>query len=147
MAIRGLDASLWVKVNQNWKKVAGAKDLGLPLSKEEIDCSGRFEYKKYLPGQKDAPIDFDMEVCADEAFEALENSFLTNTYIHCLFIDNAKTATPVRGFEADFHVTKFEETNGKSDEALVSVSLRLAADSAIEPTPLSSSEIADLALT
>lgn len=114
------------------------QDFTLSFSSTEIQTKDRgSDWIKYLKGLKDAPMDFDItQDDTDPTYLALKAAYYStaeDNYLPIEFTNRPKTSASWKGFKADWIVTGFEESEPIDDEAITSVSIRLAANSPNEP--------------
>lgn len=114
-----------------WIRAKIIHDLTIATSSTEVSIKNKgSNYEKFLLGLKSAPIDFDADwEPEDPVFQLMETAHLTDTPIEFLSLDHLLTTKGARGFRGKFLVTKFERSEPLDDEMIVSVSLRLDANS------------------
>jgi hypothetical protein len=111
------------------------RDLTIAISKNEVPVKNKgSKFVRYLSGLIDAPVDFEMDWEPGEgAFDLMQDSFWEETPLEFEFLDDTKEKGG-KGLTGEFIVTKLERTEPIEDVMSASVSLRLAADSEVEPT-------------
>ncbi len=130
MARLGIDATLTFMDGDKEISGAGIKDLSLEIAGEEVQISSRgFDFKRYLEGQRDAPIDFTAEADAAcvpfllekwakrENFQAIFTSALGDVFTGTFIVTKPGFASPVSGEEE------------------ISFSLRLSATAGVDEQP------------
>ena len=121
MARVGIDASLTFGSTVG----DGVKDLNIECSRTEIPINSRgFDWVRYLLGQKELPLDFDIEADA-AACPSIKAAFDGGTEISVTFSDGAETSPET--WTADFLVTKYSQAAPVNGEYVRSVSMRLSA--------------------
>lgn len=136
MARLGIDATLSFQTYNDGQlsetviEGTGVKDITCEVSASEVTVESRgYKFKRYLAGQKDLPIDFQVEADSDCA-DTLRTAFWDGSDIYVTFTDAG--GQQVKGC---FIVTKFGVSSPIAGEEEYSVSIRPSANSnADEPT-------------
>ncbi len=130
MARLGIDATLTFMDGDKEISGAGIKDLSLEIAGEEVQISSRgFDFKRYLEGQRDAPIDFTAE--ADAAcVPFLLGKWAKRENVQAIF-----TSASGDVFTGTFIVTKPGFASPVSGEEEISFSLRLSATAGADEQP------------
>lgn len=130
MARLGIDATLTFMDGDKEISGAGIKDLSLEIAGEEVQISSRgFDFKRYLEGQRDAPIDFTAE--ADAAcVPFLLEKWAKRENVQAIF-----TSALGDVFTGTFIVTKPGFASPVSGEEEISFSLRLSATAGVDEQP------------
>lgn len=130
MARLGIDATLTFMDGDKEISGAGIKDLSLEIAGEEVQISSRgFDFKRYLEGQRDAPIDFTVE--ADAACVP----FLLGKWAKRENVQTIFTSALGDVFTGTFIVTKPGFASPVSGEEEISFSLRLSATAGADEQP------------
>ena len=129
MARLGIDATLTFMDGDKEISGAGIKDLSLEIAGEEVQISSRgFDFKRYLEGQRDAPIDFTAE--ADAACVPFLGKWAKRENVQTIF-----TSALGDVFTGTFIVTKPGFASPVSGEEEISFSLRLSATAGVDEQP------------
>lgn len=130
MARLGIDATLTFMDGDQEISGAGIKDLSLEIAGEEVQISSRgFDFKRYLEGQRDAPIDFTAEA------DAVCVSFLLGKWAKRENFQAIFTSASGDVFTGMFIVTKPGFASPVSGEEEISFSLRLSATAGVDEQP------------
>lgn len=138
MAILGFDATLTFMNGGQEVSGAGIKDLSLEISGEEVQISSRgFDFKRYLEGQRDVPLEFTAEADAP-CVPFLLGKWAKREPAQAVFTSAAGDV-----FTGAFIVTKASFASPVSGEEEVSFSLRLNATAADGEQPTFTARNAD----
>ncbi len=130
MARLGIDATLTFMDGDKEVLGTGIKDLSLEIAGEEVQISSRgFDFKRYLEGQRDAPIDFTAEADAPCV------PFLLSKWAARENVPTTFTSASCDVFTGVFIVTKPGFASPVSGEEEISFSLRLSATAGADEQP------------
>lgn len=130
MARLGIDADIEFGSGSEIVPGDGSKDLALEVAGEEVQISSRgFDFKRYLEGQRDVPLEV--------AFEANSKAAGFLLAKHAAREDFQTTLTTAAGdvFQGYFIVTKFNVSSPISGEEEMTFSLRLSAKRGVDEQP------------
>lgn len=131
MARLGIDATLTFMDGDAEVSGAGIKDLSIEISGEEVQISSRgFDFKRYLEGQRDAPLDFTAESDAP-CVPFLLGKWASRDNFQAIF-----TSASGDVLAATFIVTKSGFASPVSGEEEISFSLRLSATAGADEQPV-----------
>ena len=130
MALLGFDADIEFGSGSEIVPGDGSKDLALEIAGEEVQISSRgFDFKRYLEGQRDAPIDFTAET------DAACVPFLLGKWAKRENVQTIFTSALGDVFTGTFIVTKPGFASPVSGEEEISFSLRLSATAGADEQP------------
>ncbi|MBQ9875025.1 MAG: hypothetical protein IJM30_11245 [Thermoguttaceae bacterium] len=130
MARLGIDANLTFGSGSSATAGTGIKDLTCEVSANEVAVESRgYDFKRYLAGQKDFPIDFEVEADAP-CVATLREAFWAGSDIHVSFSDAGGQTV-----SGEFVVTKFGANSPIAGEETYSVSIRPSANASSSSQP------------
>ncbi len=119
-----------------WGIIDNVENLKLGNSRTKAGASTRASiYNKYLPGQLDASLSFQMpRNPADADIIALRTAFLAGTTVEMAVASGAIATTGTRYIKMDMKVVKMDEDEPLDGACMTDVEMVVAADSTNEPT-------------
>lgn len=111
-----------------WVEVKRAKDVSVPLSKDEADTSRRESKWKFSKGaQREGALEFGYQYKsgADTVFDMLLDSFLNGTAVQFAVMDGDITASGNQGLRAFMEVFDFPHDEPLADGVVYNIGLKL----------------------
>lgn len=119
-----------------WVELTIATDVTWEPAYDEAEASSRASrYKKYLAGMLDVPVTIEiLRVLGNTQYEALRDAFKARTTLGLCIAGGDRTASGVEMFTGDFVITGWAVSEPLAEGSKVSVTFKLDAKSANEPT-------------